>query len=212
MFFEKVRDFFYKNRFFLSKDAVFEFPHSAGRDFKKVKIKIKKGNNRFVIGRDVEISNCEIRISGQGNVVEIGDNVRFSSGKIYLINAVGQHIKIGSDTTIEGCYLLVDEQASVDIGKDCMLSTDIIIRTGDKHSIIDDETGERINHSKDIFIGDRVWIGRDVTVLKGTVLKPETIVATRSLVSRVFDEGHCVVAGIPAKIVKRGVHWSRDLL
>lgn len=46
----------------------------------------------------------------------------------------------------------------------------------------------------------------------GTVLQPETIVATRALVCRKFTEGHCVIAGIPAEIVKRGVRWDRELL
>ena len=175
-------------------------------------IKLRGRNNRLVIGNNVRLSGCEIRLSGNDNLIEIGDNVRFSSGKIYLVRTSGQHIRIGADTTVEGAYLLVDEQASIDIGRDCMLSTDIIIRTGDKHSILDISTGERINRSRSVSIGDRVWIGRDVVVLKGTVLHPETVVATRSLVSRAFDEGNCVIAGVPAQIVKRGTCWDRRML
>lgn len=69
-----------------------------------------------------------------------------------------------------------------------------------------------MNRSRSIRIGDRVWIGRDVVVLKGTVLQPETVVATRSLVSRDFDEGNCVLAGVPAKVVRRGTRWDRRML
>ena len=57
-----------------------------------------------------------------------------------------------------------------------------------------------------------MWIGWDVQVLKGTVLQPEAVVATRSLVSRAFDEGHCVVGGVPAVVIKRGIRWDRRLL
>ena len=65
---------------------------------------------------------------------------------------------------------------------------------------------------KDIRIGDRVWIGRDVQVLKGTVLHSESVVGACSVVSRAFDEGNCVVAGVPARVVKQGIRWDRALL
>ena len=49
-------------------------------------------------------------------------------------------------------------------------------------------------------------------LLKGTRLHPETVVGACSVVGRAFEEGHCVVAGVPAKIVKRGIRWDRDLI
>lgn len=206
------RNLIYKNRFYIGRGLVV-LPVSSERNLKKVKIKLRGSNNRLVIGESVRLTHCEIRLSGSNNSIEIGDGVRFSSGKIYLGgNVFGQHIRIGAGTTVEGAYLLVDEGASIDIGRDCMLSTDIIVRVGDKHSILDVENGVRVNPAKNIDIADRVWIGRDVTLLKGAVLKSETIVATRSLVSRAFEEGFCVVGGVPAKIIKKGVRWDRSLL
>lgn len=208
----KLRNLAYKNRRLLKHGNRLELPESSERNLKKTTIKLRGSNNRLVIGENVTLTHCEIRLDGADNLIEIGDNVRFSSGKIYLVGTRGQHIRIGSETTVEGAYLLVDEAASIDIGRDCMLSTDIIIRTGDKHSILDVHSGERLNRSRDVRIADRVWIGRDVVVLKGTVLHPETVVATRSLVSRAFDEGNCVVAGVPAKVVKRDTCWDRRML
>lgn len=108
--------------------------------------------------------------------------------------------------------LLVDEAASIDIGKDCMLSTEIIIRTGDMHSVLDAETGERLNHARDVRLDDRVWVGRAVQILKGSHLKSETVVAACSVVTKEFLEGNCVVAGAPAKVVKKGILWDRKKL
>ena len=173
-------------------------------------IKLGGRNNRLIFGKGAEINDCEIRLDGENNLIEIGPNVRIKSGKLYLRHTQGQHIRIGADTTVEGVYMLIDEAASIDIGQDCMLSTDILIRTVDKHSIIDVESGARINPSRDVRIADRVWVGRGVQLLKGTVLH-ETVVGACSLVSRAFDEGGCVAAGVPAKIVKRGVRWDRQL-
>lgn len=207
-----LRNYAYKNRFRIKGSNELTLPTSCERLLKKVTIKVGGKNNRLILGEGVELTHCEIRLDGENNLIEIGPNVRFSSGKIYLRQTSGQHIRIGADTTVEGAYLLIDEAASIDIGRDCMLSTDILIRTGDKHSILDAATGQRLNDSKDVKIADRVWIGRDVQILKGTVLHPESVVGACSLVSKAFDEGNCVVAGVPAKVVKRGIRWDRDLL
>jgi acetyltransferase-like isoleucine patch superfamily enzyme len=207
-----LRNLVYKNRREVRTGNYLQLPVSSEQRLKKTTIKLRGRNNRLIIGEDATLTHCEIRLDGEDNLIEIGQNVRFSSGKIYLSGTSGQHIRIGADTTVEGAYLLVDEAASIDIGRDCMFSTEIIMRTGDKHSIFDVGSGERINCSRDIRIADRVWIGRDVTVLKGAILLPETVVATRSLVSSAFGEGECVVAGAPARIIKRGVRWDRQLL
>lgn len=208
----RLRNFAYKNRFKIKSGNRLELPVSAQRQMKKITVKLGGRNNRLIVGEGVQLTHCEIRLDGQDNLIEIGPRVRFSSGKIYLRNTSGQHIRIGEDTTVEGAYLLVDEASSIDIGRDCMLSTDILIRTGDKHSILDAQTGQRLNPSRDVRIGDRVWIGRDVQVLKGTVLHPESVVGACSVVSRAFDEGNCVVAGVPARVVKQGIRWDRALL
>lgn len=208
----RLRNLAYKNRFKIKSGNKLEIPVSAQRQMKKITVKLGGRNNCLIVGEDVQLTHCEIRLDGQDNLIEIGPRVRFSSGKIYLRNTSGQHIRIGEDTTVEGAYLLVDEASSIDIGRDCMLSTDILIRTGDKHSILDMHSGQRLNPSCDVRIGDRVWIGRDVQVLKGTVLHPESVVGACSVVSRAFDEGNCVIAGVPARIVKQGICWDRSLL
>ncbi|MBD2838377.1 acyltransferase [Pseudomonas sp. JM0905a] len=207
-----LRNLAYKNRVTVKSGNVLDLPGSVRRRMKKITIKLGGRNNRLVVGEGAELSHCEIRLDGNDNLIEIGSRVRFSSGKIYLRRTNGQHIRIGEDTTVEGAYLFVDEQASIDIGRDCMLATGILIRTGDNHSILDLKTGERINPSRSVRIGDRVWIARDAQILKGTVLQSESVVGASSVVSRAFDEGNCVVAGVPARIVKQGIRWDRSLL
>jgi acetyltransferase-like isoleucine patch superfamily enzyme len=207
-----LRNLVYKNRRRIRAGNQLILPISAERLLKKVTIKLGGCNNRLIIGEGCELSHCEIRLDGDNNLIEIGPRARFSSGKIFLRQTSGQHIRIGADTTVQGAYLLVDEAASIDIGRDCMFSTDILIRTGDKHSILDAVSGERLNPSRDVKIADRVWLGRAVQILKGTVIQSESVVGAGSLVSRAFDEGNCVIAGVPAKVVKRGIRWDRDKL
>lgn len=207
-----LRDIAYSNRWYVASGNDVVVSDSARSMMKKATIKVRGSGNRLLISEHTLLSNCEIRLYGENNCIEIGSGVRFKSGKIYVLETSGQHICLGAKTTVEGAYLLVDEAASIDIGKDCMLSSDIIVRTGDKHSILDANTGERINPSRDVVIADRVWIGRAVQVLKGSQVSSDTVIGASAIVSGVFERSNCILAGVPAKVVRHGIRWDRKLL
>ena len=57
--------------------------------------------------------------------------------------------------------------------------------------------------AKDIRIGENCWIGMNSVILPGVVLGKNTIVGASSVVTHSFPEGNCVIAGVPAKIIKR---------
>ena len=71
------------------------------------------------------------------------------------------------------------------------------------------ETGERINYGKNIIIGNHVWLGRDVTILKGIEIKNNSIVGTKSLVTKNVEE-NAIYVGIPARKVKDNVDWKKQ--
>lgn len=75
------------------------------------------------------------------------------------------------------------EGTKVTIGKDCLFSAQINIRTVDPHSIFDQATGERITPSQDVIIGGHVWIGDDVKILKGVRIGEHSIVGTGAILS-----------------------------
>lgn len=51
-------------------------------------------------------------------------------------------------------------------------------------------------------IGKYCWLGMGVIILPEVVLGDFTIVGAGSVVTRSFPEGHCVIAGNPAKVIK----------
>lgn len=53
-----------------------------------------------------------------------------------------------------------------------------------------------------IIIGDYSWIGMNSIITAGVELGPRTIVAAGAVVTKSFPEGFCVLAGVPAKVVK----------
>ena len=88
-----------------------------------------------------------------------------------------------------------------------MFSTDVVFRTGDSHSILDRESGLRINPSKSIRVRDKVWFGNKTIVLKGVEIQSECIVGTGAVVTKSIPS-NSIVAGNPAKIIKNNVKWD----
>lgn len=93
-----------------------------------------------------------------------------------------------------------------------MFSNNISVRTTDSHSIID-SSGNRINYALDVYIGNHVWVGLQSLILKGANISDNSIVAARSVVpSSTICEQNCILAGLPAKIIRRNINWCRKRL
>jgi acetyltransferase-like isoleucine patch superfamily enzyme len=86
---------------------------------------------------------------------------------------------------------------------------DIEIRTGDSHSILD-MSGNRINPSSNVVIGNHVWVGSRVIILKGAQISDFSIIGAGSIVSGEFPDTNVILAGVPAKIVKDNINWKRE--
>ena len=174
---------------------------------KQVKIRINGSHNTVVIGDYAQLKGASICINGSFNHVTIGD-WSYLGGTDLFIEDDGGSIVIGSRTKFLGkTHLAVIEGTSITIGQDCLFSSDIQLRTGDSHSVLDME-GRRVNASESIVLGDHVWVGTKAFLNKGAKVGPHSIVGACALVTKAFDEAHCALAGVPAKIVKRDVDWS----
>lgn len=176
-------------------------------------VKSARGSFR-IVGRDNKITlspgssfNGDLRVQGSGNKVFIGKDCAIR-GQI-LVKGNNQEVFIGEGTTFQNVYILCQEKCNVKIGKWCMFSRGIEIRTTDAHSLVDKETGFRINKPASIEIGDHVWVSLGVIINKGVLLPDDVIVGANSFVNEKFTESSVVIAGAPAKIVKRGVTWNR---
>ncbi len=111
-----------------------------------------------------------------------------------------------NDMSLDFCH----GDGDVTIGDDCMFSWNIIMRTGDYHTIIDTQTNEMTNPNGNITIGNHVWVGSDVMILKNTNIPDNTIIGTRALVNKNFTEPNTIIAGTPAKIIKQNKTWVRE--
>lgn len=166
------------------------------------------GTNNTIVVKSLIPTDVRIVIYGNNHKLTIEESVVFKKGQIWFEDHDCE-IRIGSGTTIEEANLAVAENGTkLTIGKDCMLSRGINIVTTDSHSIISVESGERTNPAKDVLIGNRVWLGHGVNINKGVTIESDSVVAGHSVVIKSVS-ANSVVAGMPAKVVKTGITWSR---
>jgi acetyltransferase-like isoleucine patch superfamily enzyme len=166
-------------------------------------------NNRIEIGSGSVLSNVHFRIRGSGHKIEFGANCRVSRGAVLWFEDHGGLLQVGAGTTMVDVHIAVTENSRVVIGEDCMFANDIDIRTGDSHSVIDIQTGERLNHAGDIVVGRHVWIAPHTVVLKGVNIGENSIIATGAVVTKSCEPG-VIMGGNPARVIKMGVSWKRE--
>lgn len=156
----------------------------------------------------VRLSNVSIRIYGSDNHIVIMGGANLKDVSFYIEDN-GGHIIINRNVTICGnTHLAVIEGKKIEIGEDCLLSSQIYFRTGDSHSILDRTTGKRINPSMDIEIGNHVWIGNDVKILKGVKVGEHSIISTGAILSAGNYPSNSIIGGIGhGKVLKTDVDW-----
>jgi acetyltransferase-like isoleucine patch superfamily enzyme len=173
-----------------------------------------EGNNNFIIIQPGCVLNCvKFYIRGNNHLVTINKDCTFNCSGItwnIYIEDNNSSLTIDHSSTFHDIHLALTEGGSIIIGSNCLLSSDIDIRTGDSHSIISSETGKRINYARNVDIGSHVWICAHVSILKGVVIPDNSVVATRSVVSRRFKTEGIIIGGNPAVQLMAGINWKHE--
>lgn len=183
--------------------------HVGTAFMKKCKIKINGKNNEIVFGEKCYLTNFRISITGNNCKVVLGDAVCVHDCGICIENNGGT-VYIGEKTLICGpAHFSCMEGTDIHVGKECLFSSETHLRTGDSHSVLDME-GNRINPSKSIIIGDRVWLGVRAMCMKGARVANDSIVSAGAVVTKEFEKTNVAIAGVPAKIVKENIKWCRE--
>lgn len=122
-----------------------------------------------------------------GAVIEIGDNVGISGATIYA----RKKITIGENTCIGGnCKILDNDFHPIEAEMRNKLLQDA--KGGDSDLV----------PSRDIQIGKNCFLGCNSIILKGTVLGNGCVVGAGAVVCGKFED-NCVIAGNPARVIKK---------
>ena len=154
------------------------------------------------------LTDCKLEIFGSNCCIIIGENNSFNGANFWLEDN-NSRIIIGNNNRFTGeIHFGIVEGTSLTIKDECLFSSKIHIMTTDSHSIIDMSTGQRVNPSKDVLINSHVWVGHGVSIGKGVTLARDMVVGACSYVAKSIDEPHSIVAGVPAKVVRRNFTWN----
>ena len=127
---------------------------------------------------------------GEDSVIESFACINNAVGDI----VIGNHSRVGIHSTVIG---------PVSIGSHVQLAQGVVV-TGLNHifsnpSIPIDMQGVE---TKMVEISDDVWIGANATILPGVKIGQHCVVAAGAVVCSDVP-AHCVVAGVPAKVIKQ---------
>ncbi|MDJ1471643.1 acyltransferase [Cytophagaceae bacterium DM2B3-1] len=150
----------------------------------------------FTHNKDVTFLNIYGKIITFDNV-SIGRGCRFDIGGKAIV-------KIGKGTYINP-FTKVIIMHGLEIGEYCAISWDCQFLDEDFHEI--QYEGKKSSDSNIIHIGNKVWIGSNVAIYKGTTIPNGCVVASNSVVKTKFEEENVLIAGNPAKIIKRNIYW-----
>lgn len=173
------------------------------------RIQLCGNGNRVVLEKGSILLNSLVKIQGDNNMVILKAHSYVSGAELWLED-IHCELSVGERTFVgHHSHLACTENGSrLIIGNDGMISSNVQIRTGDSHSIIDLD-GIRINQAQSVVIGDHCWLGEGAKVMKGVTLEGDVIVSTGAIVTKSF-ENNVLIGGTPAKVLKDNVSWDKD--
>ena len=130
-------------------------------------------------------------------------NSPFSHRASYIeARNAGALIEIGDKTTINNAAVLIAEGAGIRIGARCLIGTEFQVMDTNEHELEMGRRHEADSRTRQVHIGDDVFIGSRVILLKGCRIGEGCIVAAGAVVPPGFlAPPMSIVAGNPAKVV-----------
>lgn len=165
---------------------------------KNAKLKL---NARFIMGhKQVKSSTKETRLLMEENAIfELNGNFTMYAGG-YIRVVKNGHLVLNDGFINEDVEITC--ASKITIGKECTIARGVVIRDYDAHTI---ELPD-YQIAKPITIGNHVWIGNRAIILKGVTIGDGAIIAAGAIVTKDVPSG-CIVAGVPARVVKKNVKW-----
>lgn len=118
----------------------------------------------------------------------------------------------GLGATGVGCNIELEGVGeTLAIGDDALISNGVWLRNHDMHALHDLATGARIGRPPVSTVLERhVWLGQDALLLGCERVGMGAVVGARSLVKGRVPP-RVAVGGAPARVLREGVSWGRDL-
>jgi acetyltransferase-like isoleucine patch superfamily enzyme len=146
-------------------------------------------------------TNPSALIMHENSILAI-NGVCHAGGGVVIALLKDAGLELGNDVYINsGSTLICSDH--IHIGNGARISWNVEICDTDFHRVVRDDSVI----SKPIEIGQNVLIGRRAMIMKGVEIGSGCVVAAGAIVTKDVPE-KCLVAGVPARIVKRNIKWE----
>lgn len=163
----------------------------------------------FHCGNGLRI-DAPIRIGGGRGTLDIGNDVwlgwdraqKLGKGTILLQpRSTESVITVGACTQMSNNVSIV-AMGKISIGAHCLIGDMTQILDCDAHEIEPNKRGAGVGPIEPVSIGDNVWIGSRVLILRGVVIGNNSVIGAGSIVTRSIPPNSLAV-GAPAKVVRQ---------
>lgn len=164
-------------------------------------------NSLVILGN---VFRTRIEITGTGNTVRIGKQCSLAHSRL-VIRGNNLFVSIGAGTTVGSMFLgCMGDGNSLTIGEGCMFSEEIDVWNSDSHPLYN-ASGELINPSQPVHIGNHVWVGKRAKILKGVTIGDNAVIGMDSMVTKDV-ESNTLCAGNPLRVIKSDINWDRSFI
>lgn len=184
----------------------------TGDIHRAVLVTFKGKNNKLVISSNANLLYLNIQFDCDNAIVQIGGHKGVMPLKLFARLGADARVQIGNNvSTTDRLALNAAEGSSITIGNDVLIAAQVEIRCDDSHPIFDIHTGKRVNPARSVSIGSHVWIAKKATIMGGVSVGDGSVIGLGSVVTKDVPN-NCIVAGIPARVVRRDIGWERPHL
>ncbi len=110
-------------------------------------------------------------------------------------------INIANGVCINNNAVFIAEREKISIAKDTLIGTEFTVYDSDFHCLNPSLRISGIAKTAPVSIGENVFIGSRVTILKGVTIGNNSVITYGSVVTSSIPE-NCIAGGIPAKVIR----------
>lgn len=138
---------------------------------------------------------------GCGNVFGYRMAMKLGSGGIFLQPRSKESvIEIGTENLFNNNVTIVANKR-ISVGSNCQIGDLVAIYDSDFHELDPATRNRSPGKIMPVSIGNNVWLGSRVMVLKGVTIGDNSVIGAMSLVTKSIP-ANCIAAGNPAKVIR----------
>ncbi len=110
-------------------------------------------------------------------------------------------VSIGAKTVL-GQECTISAYQHVSIGRECVIADRVMLIDFD-HGVVEVDRPIRLQgiYKRDVNVGNNVWIGYGVCILRGATVGDNSVIGTNSVVTKDVP-ANAVVGGVPARLIR----------